>query len=83
VVKGMRRMQSAGRRGKLTKANKNCTWQFNEYYRKFLILQFFCVQNTTLLRSENFNTAIAIRQRRKKKKRFLSLRKLNIKRIFL
>jgi len=42
---------------------------------------FFCVQNTTLLRCETFNTGLAIRQCRKK--RFLSLRKLNIKRIFL
>jgi len=66
MAKDMRRMQSAGRRGKFTKANENCTWEFNEYYRKFLLLQFFCVQNTTLLWSENFNTALPIRQCRKK-----------------
>jgi len=39
-----------------------------------------CVQDTTLLRSTNFNTALAIGQCRKK---ILSLRKLNIKRTFL
>jgi hypothetical protein len=66
MVKDMRRMQSAGRRRKFTKTNENCTWQFNEYYRKCILLQFFCVQNTTLLGSGNFNTVLAIRQCRKK-----------------
>jgi len=42
--KEMRRMLNPGRRGNFTKANENCTWQFNEHYCKFiLLLSFVCV----------------------------------------
>ena len=66
-------MQSAGRWGNSQRPTRTALGSLMDItadssYCSFLcVCVCVCVQNTTLLRSENFNTALAIRQCRKKK----------------